>query len=189
MKRMRVLALLCLVVLILLTMQGYAEGQYEYIEPEYKTTGLLAMFYDFSSEEYMEYVGGRDNDFGRVSNVAGEIKGYPIGRMASFEIDWSDLDLTDRHLASIMLSSVWDVDDYTQWLIDDILADLDSSRVWLMGSETYGWHLDDSIPARVEEFYLFRVESSQNTYAFIIACQYEMNGGESTTIKLLEDRS
>lgn len=173
---------------IFLSCAAQAKESYEYVDPSYYPQGLLAMFYGYSEDAYMDYVSNLDDSFGRVSNSCGEVKGYTIGRMASFYIDWNDLNMSDRQLVSIMLGEVWDVDEVSQEEINSILASLDSARVWLMGSETYGWGFQYDIPALGEEFYLFRMETSDQKKAFIIACRYEVDGGESVSFKLLEEK-
>lgn len=179
--------MICLLCVLLINASAQAKESYEYIDPFFYPKGILAMYYGFSENEYMDYVNNLDESYGRVGNTCGEIKGYKIGRMASFIIDWNDSKLSDRQLANILLNEVWDVDDESQEQINSILANIDSARVWLMGSEVYGWGLQYDIPAIGEEFYLFRVETQDQTTAFVITCQYECDGGESVSFKLLEE--
>lgn len=188
MKKITSVVLSWIFVILIGSCSAQAKESYDYIEPFYYPQGLMAMFNGFSEAEYMDYVDYLDDSFGRVSNTSGEIKGFEIGRMASFYIDWNDKNYSDRQLASILLNEIWDVGDECQRQVDSVLSGIDSARVWLMGTETYGWGLDYDIPAVGEEFYLFRTETSNQKAAFVIACRYEVDGGESISFKMLEDK-
>lgn len=162
----------------------YAANGVTWIEPTYNPKGLLAGFYGYSQEEYMNHVTESDSNWGRALNRAGEIKGFEIGEMGVWFTEIFEQKLSDTGLAYALVSESMDTMNYGDTDVDAIMQAIDNSRVWLMGSEIYGWGECEYGVMSKYEYYLFRIEQSGFSTAFIAECYGNYEGGEGVEIRL-----
>lgn len=164
-----------------------ALGSIEWIDdPSYYPNGLLSACYGFSNDEYMEFVESFDEIYGRVKNSAEEIKGYEIGEVGVYFTEVYDAKLSDLGLASALVTEAIYTGSYGDADVEAINSAIEDSRIWLMGSELYGWGECEYGILMAYEYYIFRIENNGVATAFIAECYSEYEGGEGVSILVLQ---
>lgn len=189
MKKTPFCIVLAAFILIISASHAFASNGVTWIDPTYNPTGLLAGFYGYSQDEYMNHVTEYDSNWGRALNHGGEIKGYDIGEVGVYFTNVYEQKLSDTGLAYSLVSESMYTMNYGDADVEAIMEAINDSRVWLMGTETYGWGECEYGVMSEYEYYLFRIEQNGESTAFLAECYSNYEGGEGVEIKLFSTRT